>query len=66
MTVAQLEPFVSLSQFAEVLGCSERWLKYRVAEGMPSAIIAGRRKVQSSQAMRWLEKEGHVIRSAAV
>ena len=61
----QLEPYVSLAKFAEILDCSERWLKYRVAEGMPSAIIAGRRKVLVSQAMKWLEKEKHVVRNAA-
>jgi DNA-binding Lrp family transcriptional regulator len=63
MTVTQLKVRVPLSRFAEALGCSERWLKYRVAEGMPSEIIAGRRKVIPMEAEQWLEKEGHIVRS---
>jgi hypothetical protein len=63
MSVTTLEPWVPLTDFAKHLGCSERWLKYRVAEGMPSALIAGRRKVMVSEATSWLEGEGHIVKS---
>lgn len=62
-TVTQLEPWVSLSEFAKHCDCSVRFLKYRVAEGMPSAIIAGKRKVQMRPALDWLEREDHILRS---
>ncbi len=61
--VATLEPWVPVTDFARHLGCSDRWIKYRVTEGMPSAIVAGRRKVIVSEATSWLEAEGHIVRS---
>jgi hypothetical protein len=34
----------------------------RVAEGMPSAMIAGRRKFRASEVEEWLERVGHLRR----
>lgn len=65
MSVAQLERWLTLRELGTHLGCSERWLKYRIKDGMPSAIIAGRRKFRASEVEKWLEKEGHLVRSAA-
>jgi hypothetical protein len=47
---------------AAQLGCSLRWLEYRVAEGMPTAVIAGRRKCRQSEVERWLERHGYMRR----
>ena len=58
-----LEPWVTIRELAEHLGCSERWIKYRLADGLPSALIAGRRKMKVAEAERWLEKEGHLVRN---
>lgn len=62
-TVTQLEPWVSLADLAKHCGCSVRFLKYRVSEGMPSAIVCGKRKVQMRTAIDWLERENHIVRS---
>ena len=65
MSVAQLEPWLTIRELGDHLGCSERWIKYRLADGLPSAMIAGRRKLKASEAEKWLEREGHLVRSAA-
>lgn len=65
MSVDQLEPWLTQKEIAAHLGCSERWIKYRVVDGMPSAIIAGRRKFRASESEKWLQREGHMTRSAA-
>lgn len=65
-TVTPLEPWLSYTELARHLGdCSVRWLEYRVAEGMPCALIAGRRKFKASEAENWLAREGHLVRKAA-
>jgi hypothetical protein len=43
---------------AEHYGCSVRWLKYRLKDGMPSELIAGRRKMRLSETDPWLEAHG--------
>jgi len=58
--VIQLEPRFTKSEYAEHLRCSVRWLEYRVAEGLPSELIAGRRKFRPSIADEWLRREGFV------
>lgn len=62
--VATLPGWLTLAQLADHLQVSERWLKYRIKEGMPSALIANRRKFRASEVEGWLEKEGHLVRSA--
>jgi hypothetical protein len=64
-TVTRLEPWLGYADLARHLDCSVRWLKSRVAEGMPSAMIAGRRKMKASEAEDWLAKEGYLVRKAA-
>lgn len=63
--VSHLEPWLTLAELAEHLKVSPRWLKYRIKEGMPSSIIAGRRKFKASTCEDWLEKEGHMSENAA-
>lgn len=67
MSVAYLDKWhgrwLNYHELAEYLDCSERWIRSRVAEGMPSAIIAGRRKFKAQKAEKWLEGEGHMVRS---
>lgn len=64
-TVTRLEPWLGYAELARHLDCSARWLEYRVAEGMPCALIAGRRKFKASEAENWLAREGHLVRKAA-
>lgn len=64
-TVTELEPWVGYAALAEHLDMSVRWLKSRVAEGMPSALIGTKRKFHISEAEDWLAKEGHLLRKAA-
>ena len=65
MTVAHLEPWLDKRGLASHLGCGVRWIEMRVAEGMPSALIAGRRKFRASEVEPWLERAGHIRRDAA-
>jgi hypothetical protein len=59
------ERWLSLKDLADQLGCSTRWLEYRLSEGMPSAVIAGRRKCRQSEVERWLETRGHLRKEGA-
>jgi hypothetical protein len=61
MTLAYLptaEKWLTLQELAEHYGCSVRWLKYRLKDGMPSELIAGRRKMRLSETDPWLEAHG--------
>jgi hypothetical protein len=60
--VVYLEPWLGKNGLAEYLGCSERWIEYRMSEGMPHAMIAGRIKFRPSECERWLEQQGHLER----
>jgi hypothetical protein len=62
--VTALEPWLDKKGIAEHLACSPRWIEDRVSEGMPSAMIAGRRKFRVSEAEPWLERAGHIRREA--
>lgn len=64
-TVTALEPWLTLKELADHLGCGTRWLEYRISDGMPSALIAKRRKFKASEVEHWLSKEGHLVRSVA-
>lgn len=59
-----LERWVDKRGLAAHLGCSVRWIEERLADGMPSAMIAGRRKFRISEAEAWLERAGHLVRSS--
>jgi hypothetical protein len=63
--VVALEKWLTLAELAEQLGCSTRWLKYRLTEGMPSALIAGRRKFRQSETEGWLEQHGYLVKEGA-
>jgi hypothetical protein len=58
------EPWLNKRRLAEHLGCGIRWIEMRVAEGMPCAMIAGRRKFRASEVEDWLERAGHLRRSS--
>ena|SRR5436305_474933 len=59
---SQYEAWVSWNQLSAFLGgaCKKRWLEARVAEGMPSAIIAGKRVFRISKVVPWLRDRGHI------
>lgn len=64
MTVAQLEPWMDTGEIASFFGCSPRTIRYWRAEGMPYATIANRPKHRPSECEAWLERAGHLRRSA--
>ena len=66
MTVTQLEPYVDWERLGEAAGgASKRWLEDRVKEGMPSYWRGNRRIFKASEAIRWLEKHGHIVSDVA-
>lgn len=62
MSLVQLEKWMTKAELAEHLGCGVRWIEMRVAEGMPSALIASRRKFKASEVEPWLERAGYLVR----
>ena len=53
------EPSVSLKQMGQLLGYGERWMRYRVAEGMPCEKVEGELRFIPSEVRGWLsEREG--------
>lgn len=64
MSVTTLEPWVDKKGLAQFFGCSVRWIESRIQEGMPSAIIAGKRKFRASECEEWLERMQHLRRPA--
>jgi hypothetical protein len=60
----QLEPWLDKKALAAHLSCGERWIEYRVKEGMPSWKIAGKVKFRASEVEAWLTENGHMERSA--
>lgn len=65
MTVVSMEPWLDKHGIAAHFGCSYRWIEDRLREGLPSAMIAGRRKFKVSEVEPWLERAGHIKRDAA-
>jgi hypothetical protein len=63
--IIELERWLDKRGLASHLGCGIRWIEMRVAEGMPSTMIAGRRKFRASEVEEWLERAGHLRRDAA-
>jgi excisionase family DNA binding protein len=62
MSLHEPEGWLTVEKLAAYLGCSLRWVRYRAEEGMPHAVIAGRRKFRVSEVEAWLEKKGHLER----
>jgi hypothetical protein len=58
-----LEPWLGKRAMAAHLGCSERWLEYRLRDGLPSWKIAGRVKFRPSLVEAWLTENGHMERA---
>jgi hypothetical protein len=65
VSVTALEPWVDKRGLAEHFGCGVRWIEARLREGMPSAMIAGKRKFRVSEVEPWLERAGYIERDAA-
>lgn len=63
-TIAPLEPFVDRDELAGFLGhaVKERWLRYRLKEGMPHHLIAGKVRFRVSEVVPWLERHGYIQR----
>lgn len=51
-----MERMLTAAELAEVLGMSERWIAYRVKDGMPSLPLGRSRRFRLSQVERWLEE----------
>lgn len=60
--VAHLEPWMDKKHLAAHLGCGVRWLEYRLADGLPHTVIAGRVKFKASVVEPWLEQRGYLER----
>jgi hypothetical protein len=60
--VANREPWLDKKRLILHLSCSERWIEYRMEEGLPHARIAGRVKFRISEVERWLEQHGYLER----
>jgi hypothetical protein len=44
----------------------ERWLRYRLKEGMPHYLIAGKIRFRVSEVVPWLERHGYIERRGGV
>ena len=60
---APVEPWLDKKGLAEHFACSERWIEYRVDEGMPAWKIAGRIKFRASECEAWLIEHGFIERA---
>jgi hypothetical protein len=63
VSVAHIEPWLDKRAIAARYACSERWIEYREREGMPSYLIAGRRKYRASECDAWLVEHGYIARA---
>lgn len=63
--VVELEPWLDKTGVAHFFSCGERWIEERLSEGMPSAMIAGRRKFRASKVEAWLREHGYIEEDAA-
>lgn len=59
------ERWLDKQDIAEHFACGVRWIEARLGEGLPSAMIAGRRKFKLSEVEDWLCREGHIQREPA-
>lgn len=51
-----LERALTVRELADVLGMSERWIAYRVKEGMPSHRYGRARRFRLSEVETWLAR----------
>jgi predicted DNA-binding transcriptional regulator AlpA len=51
-----LERALTARELADTLGMSERWIAYRVAEGMPSRTYGRARRFRVSEVESWLAR----------
>lgn len=51
-----LERMLNTAELAEILGMSERWIAYRVNDGMPSHRYGRSRRFRLSEVEDWLER----------
>ena len=71
MSVIALEKWLTITEMADHLGCSYRWIEDRLreyretADPLPSAMIAGRRKFRASEVEAWAERNGHLRKEGA-
>jgi hypothetical protein len=63
MTATNIEPWLDKKGLAEHLGCCERWIEYRMREGMPAWKIAGRIKFRVSEVEAWLIENAYMERA---
>ena len=52
----QPERLLTAHELCHVLGFSERWLRYRVAEGMPARRWGKRLRFSLAEVSRWLDE----------
>lgn len=57
--LVEMEKWLDKHGLADQLSCGVRWIEARIAEGMPSAMIAGRRKFKVSKVEPWLKQHGY-------
>jgi excisionase family DNA binding protein len=53
---AGFERALTVQELAEALGMSERWIAYRVREGMPSRRYGRARRFRLSEVEAWLQR----------
>jgi hypothetical protein len=58
----QCERWLSKTEMAEHLGCTTRSIDLLCQQGLPYAILIGRRKFQISPVIAWLEATGNLRR----
>jgi excisionase family DNA binding protein len=52
------EPWLSKKQIAEHLGYSERWVDYRIRDGLPCKRLGNRWRFRRSEVETWLSDRG--------
>jgi hypothetical protein len=63
VSVSHIEPWLDKKGIAAHFACGERWIEYREREGMPSWLIAGKRKYRASECEAWLAEHGYLERA---
>lgn len=51
------EPLLTLAELMKVYGFSERWWRYRIAEGLPTVRWGGRLKFRATEVEAWMETQ---------
>jgi hypothetical protein len=63
---AAIEPWLDKAGIAQHLGCSVRSIEFAVRDGLPHAVIFGRKKFRASEVEAWLEQNGRLERHGIV